>query len=146
MTKRIIKIDKRDQESLYKRYLLWLYKTTKDELDKIERKFTQLDIDRQIQKILKKKSDVLKSPLRGGITPFLEEGKEYIFEKESDAQKLKLTEEGLLNPKYLFLHLKLEAITQITKIHFGQKGLEEFKRLYEEAALRRILEDTSERR
>ncbi len=141
-----MKMDKEDKRSLYKRYLFWLYKTTKDELDKIDRKFTQLDIDRDMQKILQRKAKSYRGATKGGLEPFLKEWKEYIFEKESDAQKLKFTEELSLNPKYLFLRLKLEAIIMCAKRRFGSGALKEFRQLYEESALRRILSDDSGRR
>ena len=38
----------KDSRNLKKRYLIWLYKTTKEALDRIERKFTQADIDKFI--------------------------------------------------------------------------------------------------
>lgn len=115
-------------------------------MDKIDRKFTQLDIDRQILRVLNKKARSLKGPLSKGIAPFLREWQEYVFEKESDAQKLKFTEEGRLDPGYLFLHLKLEAVIRITKARLGARCLQEFKKLYEEGAMKRILEDTSGKR
>ena len=130
-------MNKEDKKSLHKRYLFWLYKTTKDELDKIDRKFTQLDIDRDIEKILSSKE---------GISEQLKEWKEYIIAKESDALKLKFANEGSVDPRYLFLSLKLEAIEHITKKMLGRRILLEFKKLYEDTSLRAIAQDTSGRR
>ena len=128
---------KEDKRSLHKRYLFWLYKTTKDELDKIDRKFTQLDIDRDIEKILSSKK---------GISEQLKEWKDYILAKEADALKLKFSSDGSADPRYLFLSLKLEATELITKKMFGRKMLSEFKKLYEDASLKMIAQDTSGRR
>jgi hypothetical protein len=139
-------ISKEDKTSLHKRYLFWLYKMTREESDKTDRKFTQLDVDKEIQKLLGDKVRGLGAAFEKNLSPFLKEWKKYVFQKESDAQKLKFTEDGLMDPGYLFLRLKLEAIEQVTKARFGRKALAEFKKLYEEISLKRILEDTSGRR
>jgi hypothetical protein len=136
----------KDKDSLHKRYLLWLYKMTKDELDKIERKFTQLTIDLELEKKLNEKAGRLSSAARDSLKPFLSEWKEYIFTKESDAQKLKFDENGAELTPYLFLRLKLECIEAIIARRFGKKTLAFFKQLYEDIAIKRILEDTSGRR
>jgi hypothetical protein len=146
MAKEAFKVDKEDADSLTQRYLFWLYKTTRDQTDKIDRKFTQLEVDREIQMILARKVRSLKTAGQKKIFPFLEEWKEYIFAKESDAQKLKFSKEGGLAHQYLFLRLKLTAITQIIKERFGLKTLKRFKALYEEAAFKAISQDTSGRR
>ena len=146
MKKKIGSVSQEDQNSLSKRYLLWLYKTTRDEADKIERKFTQLDIDREVEKLLKKKTGGLKSSLKAGVSPFMEEWKEYIFRKESDGQKLKFTEEFEPDPKYIFLRLKLEAIENIMKASFGAAFFKEARKLYEDSCIQRILADTSGQR
>ncbi len=126
-----------DQRSLYKRYLFWLYKTTKGELDKVDRKFTQLDIDRKIEKALNAKK---------GISAQLKEWKEYIISKESEALKSKFSSDGSLDPGYRFLCLKLEAVEAITKKMFGARTLTEFKSFCEDAAMSLIAQDTSGRR
>ncbi|OIO35223.1 MAG: hypothetical protein AUJ74_07210 [Candidatus Omnitrophica bacterium CG1_02_44_16] len=127
----------RDKRPLYKRYLFWLYKTTKGELDKVDRKFTQLDIDRKIEKILSGKK---------GISAPLKEWKDYILNKESGALKSKFSSDGSLDAGYQFLCLKLEAVEAITKKMFGGRTLAEFKRLCEDVAMSLIAQDSSERR
>lgn len=146
MAKEALKIDKEVRDSLTQRYLFWLYKTTRDQTDKIDRKFTQLEVDKEIQRILTRKVRSLNREGQKKIFPFLEEWREYIFAKESDAQKLKFNEEGGLTHQYLFLHLKLTAITQIIKERFGVKTLKRFKALYEEAAFKAISQDITDRR
>jgi hypothetical protein len=146
MRERFLKDDKINIRSLHKRYLLWLYKTTKDELDKIERKFTQLDIDRRVEKILKVKAASLPKGAKKDLEPFLAEWKEYIFQKESEAQKLKFNEDGSFAADYLFLRLKLGAVEEVVLARLGKKELAQFRAIYEEASVKRILEDTSGRR
>ena len=132
-----------DKKSLFKRYLWWLYKTTKEELDKIERKFTQLEIDRQLEVLLLKKIKGEDAWLRDGLGPYIEEWKKYIAAKETDAHSLKFTPKNELNFNYIFLLLKLEAISEIIKARFGCRLLREMKRFCEKSAIKRILEDTS---
>lgn len=129
---------KEDRLALERRYLLWLYKTTKDEFDKIERKFTQIGIDRDLQKAMAKGGPHLK--------PFLDEWKVYIFEKESSLQKLVINADGSYDAKYLFLRLKIEAVEKVILRRFGKKTLKSFKRLYEDSCIKRILEENSTRR
>lgn len=135
-----------DERSLNKRYLFWLYKMTKDELDKIDRKFTQLEIDKEIQKLLKNRVRLVGKKTERCLEPFLKEWQEYIFQKASDAQKLKYIENGDENANYLFLHMKLESICRLIKVKFGNSMLKRCKQFYEEAAMKRILEDTSNKR
>jgi tRNA U38,U39,U40 pseudouridine synthase TruA len=142
----MLKDDKNDIRSLRKRYLFWLYKTTKDELDKIDRKFTQLAVDRALAAYLKKKARGFSRALKASLEPFCGEWEEYILHKESDARKLKFAEDGSLDAHYLFLRLKLQAIEQATQKYCGKKDLACFKGFYEEAAMKRILEDASGKR
>ena len=146
MAKKMVNIGKDDADSLTQRYLFWLYKTTREQTDKIDRKFTQLEVDKEIQKILEKRIYSLKKGSQKSLKPFLKEWKEYIFAKQSDAQKLKFNEEGGFSDEYLFLHLKLAAITEIIKDRFGLAALKKFKALCAERAFKAILEDTSDRR
>ncbi|MFH0877889.1 MAG: hypothetical protein V1863_06690 [Candidatus Omnitrophota bacterium] len=146
MRKKSHGFDRADSRALTKRYLLWLYKTTRDELDKIDRKFTQLDVDLQIQTMLAKRAATMPKDLRGSLGPFLKEWQEYVFEKDSDAQKLKIGEDGRPNARYVFLRLKIEVISRLIRGHFGQQGLKEIKKRYEESCVQRILEDVSGRR
>lgn len=49
-----MKNDNLNTKKLKTRYLVWLYKTTKERLDRIDRKFTQLEVDRFILRELEK--------------------------------------------------------------------------------------------
>ena len=125
-------MDKKDNLNLKKRYLIWLYKTTKEELDKIERKFTQLEIDKAIL------NDLEKANRDGRLTTYIEEFKAYIRNKESEGMNLKYDSKDL-KPQYRFLELKLGAIENAIKKELGKVVLREIKLLYELEMTERIL-------
>lgn len=125
-------MDKQDIKNLKRRYLIWLYKTTKEDWDKVERKFTQLDIDRAILEELNK----LDSDKR--TKGFIEVFANYIRNKEKKGLDLKY-EGGKLKPAYHFLGLKLKAIEKVIAEELGKKALKEIKSLYEKEMTERIL-------
>ena len=126
-------------KSLEKRYLFWLYKTTRDELDRIDRKFTQLEIDRGMQKIFREHEG-------GALASFVEEWDRYIANKQAEAKKLKFDDKGGVLPSYAFLRLKLEAVRGLTSKLFGARLVREFEEMVEAAAMENILQDNSGRR
>jgi hypothetical protein len=128
-----------DSKNLKKRYLLWLYKTTKEALDKIERRFTQLEIDRFILQELKRKD-------RGkNLKKFIAQWQAYILNKEKDSIALKYSDCGL-SPEYRFMLLKLKAIEKAIIRELGNKALAAVKELYQQEMLRRILQEREEKR
>jgi hypothetical protein len=128
-------MEKQDILNLKKRYLIWLYKTTKEAWDKVERKFTQLDIDRAILDELNK----LDSSKRA--KSFIEGFANYIRNKEKEGLDLKY-EGSKLKPDYYFLDLKLRAIEKVIVRELGKKALGEIKSLYEKEMTERILKST----
>ena len=126
---------KQDTKNLKKRYLLWSYKTTKEALDRIERKFTQVEIDRFILKELRKKDKA------GRIKSFINDFEAYVAKKEADGLNLKFANNEL-KAEYLFLVLKLEAIEKAIIKECGKKALVEIKALYEKEITERILRST----
>lgn len=132
-------MDKRDIKNLKRRYLIWFYKTTKEELDKIERKFTQLEIDRFILKELKNKDKEKRAE------KFIAEFHAYILSKEMDGIGLKY-EGKQFKAGYYFLDLKLKAIERSIIKELGNKSLDEIKALYEKEMTRRIMEQREEKR
>jgi hypothetical protein len=128
-----------DKKNLQFRYLLWLYKTTKEEFDRIERKFPQVDIDRKLLRSMAGQRDVLKH--KGEMTPvkFLKDYKDYIDKKEKDGLALKY-EGRKLRPEYYHVSLKLEAIEESIVGELGKKALKKIKSLYEQEMRRRIIE------
>ena len=128
-------MDKQDTKNLKKRYLVWFYKTTKEALDKIERKFTQLEIDKSIMKELKAKDKDKRAQKQ------IAEFQAYILSKEMDGVGLKY-EGKQMKSEYYFLELKLKAIEKVILKEFGKKGLEQIKALYEKEMTERILKST----
>lgn len=127
-------MDRHDTLNLKKRYLIWLYKTAKEAQDKIERKFTQLEIDRFILKELEKKNI---------DQNFISELKLYIQNKEKDGLALKYKDKKL-SSDYLFLVSKLKAVEKAIIRELGKKGLKEIKTLYEKEMTQRILKSTEQ--
>lgn len=128
-------MEKQDLKTLKKRYLIWIYKINKEELDKIERKFTQLEIDNFILKELKREN-------KGGkLKQFIEELEAYIQNKEKEGFELKY-ENKELRPRCQFLEAKLKAIEKAITKELGKKALEEIKVLYEIEMIERILKST----
>ncbi len=128
-------MDRQDALNLKKRYLIWLYKTTKEALDRVERKFTQLEIDRFILKEIKKQDK------SNGLAKFIEEFKVYIRNKEKDGLSLKFAG-SKLKPEYQFLVLKLKAVEKAIIKNLGRGALNQIKSLYEKEMTERILKST----
>ncbi len=131
-------MDRHDRLNLKKRYLIWLYKTTKEALDRIERKFTQLEIDRFLLNELSKHGKEKK------VRKFIAEFAEYIKNKEKDALTLKYENNGVKSD-YHFLVLKLKAVEDALVREFDKKTLKTIKSLYEKEMVERILKNTEHR-
>jgi len=131
-------MEKQDLKNLKKRYLIWFYKVTKDALDRIERKFTQLDIDKFILKELKKQDKDRKAQ------KLIAEFEAYLLDKEMDGLGLKF-EGKQVKSDYYFLGLKLKAIEKAINKEFGNNGLKEIKALYEKEMTERILKSTEQK-
>ncbi len=80
--------------NLKKRYLLWLYKETKETLDRVDRKFTQIDIDKFILEELQKRTIADKN--------FLDEFITYVNNKETRLPKNKIREVSISTPNTSF--------------------------------------------
>ncbi len=128
-------MDRREIKNLKKRYLIWFYKTLKEALDRVERKFTQVEVDRIILKELKN------SDKEGVISEFIKQFEEYVAKKEGEGFNLKF-EDKKLKPDYVFLVAKLRAVERAIVKELGKKGLEEIKLLYEIEMTERILRST----
>jgi hypothetical protein len=135
-------MDKQDERNLKKRYLVWLYKITKDAFDRYERKFTQLDIDRELLSEIEKglKSAYLPEDKKE-LEKFVNEFMNYIDEKEKQCLALKYKGKKI-SPEFLFLDIKLEAIEKIIISELGKKALEEIKEIYEQEMIDRIIKST----
>jgi hypothetical protein len=133
-------MDKQDVQNLKKRYLVWLYKVTKESFDGFERKFTQLEVD---EALLKEMEAALKDSFlpqeKGELERFINDFRKYINDKEESCVKLKYRGKKI-NPEFIFLDVKLNAIEAVIRKEFGKKFLEAVKTLYEEEMIQRIME------
>ncbi len=135
-------MDNLDVRNLKKRYCLWLYKNAKEAFDKYERKFTQLDIDRDI--LLEVKNELMGSYLpheKAALEKFVNDYEDYIENKEKSCMELR-SQGRKVNPEFIFLEEKLEAIEKIITRELGRRALAEIKTLYEEEMIQRILKST----
>ncbi len=121
------------------RYLLWLYKTVKDELDRIDRKFTQVEVDREIEKHIARNAHLSQLEDSDRFRELQNAFKEYVDKKQVDGRALKYDGKKL-KAEYYFTRMKLEAVEKIIKRMFSDKVLKEIKTAYEEEMCKRILE------
>jgi hypothetical protein len=124
-----------DIKNLKYRYCLWFYKTAKEAVDRIERKATQLDIDRVVLRELNKDAN------KGKIKKHIGEFTDYIEKKEKE-YRAQVSPAGESVSDYIFLVAKLKAVEKAIVEEFGTKRLQEIKSLYEKEMRGRILEST----
>ncbi|RJP29514.1 MAG: hypothetical protein C4533_00530 [Candidatus Omnitrophota bacterium] len=128
-------MDKKDIRNLKKRYLIWFYKMAKEALDKVERKFTQLEVDGIVLRELKMldKGRMVQTKIA--------EFEKYIDNKKKDGIGLKYNGKELRD-EYLYLVLRLKAVEKTIVIELGKKALSEIKSLYEDEMTERIIKST----
>lgn len=133
------KINAKDK-ALIQRYLVWCYKTTKESLDRIDRKFTQVKVDRFILSHLEKIQ--LQSQSRADYRQLVEDFSSYVSgkEKEGKLQKFLDGKEGALNSNYIYLQNRLNAVELAIRHFLGPRALAKIVLLFEEEMTRRILE------
>lgn len=130
-----------EEKNLYRRYLIWCYKTTKETLDRIDRKFTQLDVDDFILKELNKapelKDKTKERKYRLKIIAF----QQYMKHKEKSAyvDKYEQGRDGELKADYWYLYKRLEAIKKAIRSFLGGSELVKIEKIYEEEMIIRIL-------
>lgn len=131
-----------DQKNLIRRYLIWCYKTTKESLDRVDRKFTQLAVDYFIK-------EELKSDLAGRVfvgdkdcAKKIAEFEAYIAEKEKGlgTSKFKDEKKGIYDPQYWYWQARLKGIKKAIKHFLGPTEIKVIEDLYEQEMTRRILE------
>ncbi|HOW36075.1 MAG TPA: hypothetical protein PL155_06660 [Candidatus Omnitrophota bacterium] len=130
-----------NEKRLVRRYLVWCYKTTKEELDRIDRKFTQLRVDAIILDYHLGKVNGLPVDLRQDYLQHIEEFKAYIQKKEEDAASSKFlkSDDKPATPQYVFLANRFAAIKQAISCFLGGSELKTIEALYEEEMTDRIL-------
>lgn len=139
-------MDNKDIKSLKKRYLTWLYKTTKESFDRYERKFTQLEID---EFILKEMENELKGAYlpheKKALEKYINDFRDYISQKEEACLKLKYKGRKM-NPEFIFLDVKLNAIEKAITKELGKDALGQIKDAYEQEMLERIMEEKQDKK
>jgi hypothetical protein len=130
----------KDEKALVRRYLVWCYKTTKESVDWIERKFTQAAVDRFVLKRVE--AVKVTGPAKADYRKRVEDFRIYIADKEKEGSKQKFVDGNPkdLSPEYLYLSSRLSAIEDAIRHFLGPQDLARINRMYEQEMTRRILE------
>ncbi|MFA5087408.1 MAG: hypothetical protein WC552_00065 [Candidatus Omnitrophota bacterium] len=130
-----------EKRRLIKRYLIWCFKTTREEIDRIDRKFTQLEVDRFLLEELESLGKRGKHQLADAFGGKLDEFRVYIKNKETSAlpERLDKDKKGD-NPDYLYLKSRLSAIEKAITKFLGPQELRQIENFYQQEMIRRILE------
>ncbi|MFA6358509.1 MAG: hypothetical protein WCY09_07640 [Candidatus Omnitrophota bacterium] len=135
-------MNNQDVKNLKKRYCIWLYKIAKEVFDKYERKFTQVDIDKDILAEMEKELLGLYLPHEKEVLQrHINDFESYIENKEKSCSEFR-NQGKKINPDFIFSEIKLNAVEKIIAKELGRKGLEEIKSLYEREMIERILKNT----
>jgi len=127
-----------DEKNLTRRYLVWCYKTTKEDFDKIERRFTQLKVDYFLRDYYKS----LKKDIRSDLAQHMAGFDDYIANKEEKGalDKFADTKGKVAKKEFLYLKFRLQAIEKAIVHFLGSKALNDIKSLYEAEMTNRILQ------
>ena len=136
------KIFTKEEKCLCRRYLIWCYKTTKEELDRIDRKFTQLYVDDYLRRFLLRKKQTFLPEIIPYYKNQVENFKRYIEDKQKNAYAQKFVDKDgkVEQPQYCYLKNRLEAVEKTIRELFGKKELATIKEGYEIEMTRRIWE------
>lgn len=131
----------KNEKRLLRRYLIWCYKTTKEELDKIDRYFTQNYVDQFISKQLTECSSEVDSDLRNEYTVLVDKFSEYAENKLKKAENNKYVdiEQKKCSAEYLYLTNRLKAVEEAIAHFLGSYELDHIMHLYETEMTNRIL-------
>ncbi|MCX5681611.1 MAG: hypothetical protein NT079_04970, partial [Candidatus Omnitrophica bacterium] len=113
---------RKEEKCLIRRYLVWCYKTTKEEIDRVDRKFTQLDVDKKIFTELESSSKTLKGVEKKEYLKKLEAFEEYMAQKEASglSEKFLGRNKKTVKPDYLYLAYRLRAIEKAVISFLGK--------------------------
>ncbi|MCA9398213.1 MAG: hypothetical protein KC618_00575 [Candidatus Omnitrophica bacterium] len=125
------------EKNLTRRYLIWCYKTTKEDLDKIDRYYTQLPVDRFVLDQLKKEKDYKNKEYRSLVDGFAD----YMDKKKANVDEKKFSDKKCLHLKtdYLYLKNRFQAIERAIIRFLGKTQLAKIEELYELEMTQRIL-------
>lgn len=126
---------------LTRRYLIWFYKSAKEDLDKIDRYFTQVPVDAFVLNHMRQeiKEDAhVPEAFKEKVDAF----EQYMMAKKTKAevQKFFNVEQAMLTSDYLYLKIRLESVEKAIVHFLGEEALIEINTLYETEMSRRILE------
>jgi len=136
-----IKLTKKEK-NLIRRYFIWCYKTTKEEVDKVDRYFTQLKADTFVLLQLRKMKEYRLSADKSAYKKMVDQFQAYMTNKEANAlkKKYKNLQHTELNPGYQYLKNRLLAIEKAIVHYLGVNELNKICRIYEEEMTNRILQ------
>ena len=127
------------ERDLIRRYLVWCYKTTTEEMDKIDRYFTQAAVDDFLIERLKNLPEYKAREIsfRKSVEDFVR----YAGEKKANAEGKKFADRAqtVLAPDYQYLKARSEAIEEAICHFFDRKELGKITALYENEMTERIL-------
>lgn len=129
-----------NQLNLTRRYLIWCYKTTKEELDKIDRYYTQLEVDKFFLKDLKHTKEYRRRKNEAFIG-LVDDFEKYMGVKKENVDAKKFTDDKCkdMNAKYAYLLRRFEAVERAIVKFLGEEALESICQSYEDEMTRRIL-------
>ena len=124
---------------LIRRYLLWCYKTTKEELDRIDRYYTQIKADTFILGNLRKSVEYKK---RDDYKKLVKDFDQYMKKKQSNVDQKKFVDvsKKKISAEYLYLKERFAAIEGAILYFLGKKELQNITDLYETEMTQRILQ------
>ncbi len=133
---------KRSEDNLIRRYLLWCYKMTKEELERVDRKFTQLKVDEFVLRDLNGQMKSLRGKDSEEFLKKIEEFTEYMAKKKENADLEKFVDASAKKrkPHYLYLEKRLSAIEKAITSFLGIAELRKIRDFYDQEMTRRILE------
>lgn len=131
-----------NKKRLTRRYLIWCYKTTKESLDRIDRYFTQLEVD---QFILQQLNNQLKQKSKSATQEYkqlINEFEAYMLAKRENVLKQKFLDarHQQLQPPYQYLQQRFKAIEKAIVTFLGKAELKKIADLYEGEMTTRIMQ------
>ncbi|MBF0532977.1 MAG: hypothetical protein HQL23_07785 [Candidatus Omnitrophica bacterium] len=126
-----------------RRYLIWCYKTAKEALDRIDRYYTQLEIDQSVLDVLRDCPAYIASGAAGkDFVKRVDDFEVYMREKRRnvDAKKFNAGDGKQLSGEYVYLRERMRAIEKAIIRFLGRPELARIHQLYETEMTRRILE------
>ena len=125
-----------NERQLVRRYLIWCYKTTKEDLDRVDRYYTQFLVDQFVLDCLNKNKNS-----DADYKKLVKNFEEYMAKKRAnvDIKKFQDPTQNKLNPDYQYLHNRFLAIKKAIIQFLGKKELTKIINLYEEEMTNRIL-------